>query len=188
MNTSRPAAAVAATCALLMLLAASPAGAQPVKMRPGLWEHTVTMKSQSGQMEAAMAEMQKSLAGMSPAQRKQMEQMMAQQGVGIGPSANVIKVCVTPEEADLDRLPAEPGCTQTVSRTGPSTVAMRFSCKGDAGNPPSSGEGTMTFSGPTAYTGRFTMKTTTDGKPEVIQATQSGKWLSAQCGAIKPAR
>ena len=41
--------------------ALAPASAQE-KMRPGLWEHSVTMKSQSGQMEAALAEAQKAMA------------------------------------------------------------------------------------------------------------------------------
>ncbi|MFY3384258.1 DUF3617 domain-containing protein [Paracidovorax sp. MALMAid1276] len=179
----------ATAIALLLSAAAGVAHAQPQKMRPGLWENTVSMKSQSGQMEAAMAQMQKSMASMSPEQRKQIEQMMAQQGVGIGPKGNTVKVCISPEQADLDNIPQQEGCTQTVKRTGPSTLAMTFSCKGAAGQPPSSGEGTMTFSGPTAYAGNFKLKTTTaGGKPELIEMAQTGKWLSADCGAIKSVR
>lgn len=180
--------ASALTMALLLPGAASLSQAQPQKLRPGLWEHTVSMKSQSGQMEAAMAEMQKSLASMPPEQRKQMEQMMAQQGVSMGPKGNSVKVCITAEQADLENIPPRDGCTQTVKRTGPNTAAMAFSCKGSKDEPPTSGEGTMTFSGPTAYSGNFKVKTTTSGKPEQIDMAQAGKWLSADCGAIKPAR
>eukprot|EP01030_Chromulinospumella_sphaerica_P003999 gene3999-3912_t len=100
------------------------AHAQTQKLRPGLWENSVTMKSQSGQLEAAMAQMQKSMASLTPAQRKQMEQAMAQQGVSMGPSGNTVKVCISPEQADLDRIPAQEGCTQNVQRTGPNAVAM----------------------------------------------------------------
>lgn len=178
----------AVSAALLLTGALSAAHAQPQKLRPGLWEHTVAMKSQSGQMEAAMAQMQKSLASMTPEQRKQMEQMMAQQGVSMGPKGNTVKMCITAEQADLDNIAPQEGCTQTVKRTGPNTVAMSFSCKGSQGEPPSSGEGTMTFSGPTAYTGNFKVKTTASGKPEQIDMAQTGKWLSADCGAIKPVR
>ena len=63
--------AAGAAGAAALLAAAGGAHAQPQKLRPGLWEHTVAMKSQSGQMEAAMAQMQKSLASMTPEQRKQ---------------------------------------------------------------------------------------------------------------------
>ncbi|MFN4117708.1 DUF3617 domain-containing protein [Acidovorax sp.] len=162
---------------------------QPQKMRPGLWEHTVAMKSQSGQMEAAMAQMQKSMASMSPEQRKQIEQAMAQQGVSMGPQGNTVKMCISPQQADLDNIPPQEGCTQTVKRTGPNTLAMTFTCKGGSGQPPTSGEGTMTFSGPTAYAGNFKVKTTTaGGKPEQIDMAQTGKWLSADCGTIKSVR
>lgn len=182
--------AIALTTAVLSPGALSPAHAQSQKMRPGLWEHSVVMKSQSGQMEAAMAQMQKSMASMTPAQRKQMEQMLAQRGVAMGPSGNTstVKVCISPEQADLDRIPPQAGCTQNVQRTGPHTVAMTFSCKGAQGQPPSTGEGTMTFSGPTAYTGQFKVRTTSNGKPDQLDMAQTGQWLAADCGALKPVR
>ena len=182
--------ALALTTALLFTGALAPAQAQVQKMRPGLWEHSVAMKSQSGEMEAAMAQMQKSMASMTPAQRKQMEQMLAQQGVAMGPggSTTTVKVCISPEQADLDRIPPQEGCTQTVNRTGPNAVAMRFSCKGAQGQPPTTGEGTMTFNGPTAYTGQFKVKTTSNGKPDQLDMAQTGKWLAADCGALKPVR
>lgn len=176
---------VSAAALALFAGAFGPASAQQ-KMRPGLWEHSVSMKSQSGQMEAAMAEMQKSLASMQPEQRKQMEQMMAQQGVSMGPKGQTVKVCITKEQADLDSIPQQEGCTQKVQRVDASTMKVAFSCKGGQGQPPSSGEGTITMQGPTAYTGQFRFKTQTQGKPEQIDMAQAGKWLSESCGAIKP--
>ena len=187
----------ACTLAAVLPWLALNVSAQTQKMRPGLWEHSATMKSQSGQMEAAMAQMKEAMAQMTPQQRKQMEQMMAQQGVALGSgpggtgsaggNTHSVKVCITPEQAEMDRMPAREGCTQSVQRTGPSTLSMRFSCKGGQGEPASSGEGTMTFSGPTAYTGQFRLNTTTaQGKPEQIDMAQSGRWLAADCGSIKP--
>lgn len=182
--------AIVMTTAALLPGALGSAHAQVQKMRPGLWEHSVAMKSQSGQMEAAMAQMQQSMASMTPEQRKQMEQMLAQQGVAMGPGGHThtVKVCISPEQADLDRIPPQEGCTQTVARTGPNSVTMRFSCKGTQGQPPTTGEGSMTFNGPTAYTGQFKVQTTSGGKPEQLDMAQSGKWLAADCGGLKPAR
>lgn len=178
-----------ATAVLCVSAAMGQAHAQAQKMRPGLWEHTVAIKSQSGQMEAAMAQMKKSMASLPPEQRKQIEQAMAQQSVGIGPQGNTVKMCISPEQADLDNIPPQEGCTQNVKRTGPNTLAMTFTCKGGPGQPPTSGEGTMTFSGPTAYVGTFKVKTTTaGGQPEQIDMSQAGKWLSADCGTIKSVR
>ena len=177
---------IVSTAALALLAGAAGGASAQQRMRPGLWEHSVNMKSQSGQMEAAMAEMQKSLASMPPEQRKQMEQMMAQQGVGMGPKGQTVKVCITKEQADLDNVPQQEGCTQKVQRVDASTMKVAFSCKGGQGQPPSSGEGTITMQGPTAYTGQFRFKTQNQGKPEQIDMAQSGKWLSENCGAIKP--
>lgn len=177
---------IVSSAALALLAGVAGGASAQQKMRPGLWEHSVTMKTQSGQMEAAMAEMQKSLASMPPAQRKQMEQMMAQQGVGMGPGGHTIKVCITKEQADLDNIPQQEGCTQKVQRIDASTMKVAFSCKGGPGQPPSSGEGTVSFQGPTAYTGKYRFKTESQGKPEQIDMAQSGKWLSENCGAIKP--
>ena len=177
---------IVSTAALALLAGMAGGASAQQRMRPGLWEHSVNMKSQSGQMEAAMAEMQKSLASMPPEQRKQMEQMMAQQGVGMGPKGQTVKVCITKEQADLDNIPQQEGCTQKVQRVDASTMKVAFSCKGGQGQPPSSGEGTITMQGPTAYTGQFRFKTQNQGKPEQIDMAQSGKWLSENCGAIKP--
>lgn len=167
----------------------APASAQPQKMSPGLWQHTMSMKSQSGQMEAALAQAQKAMASLPAAQRKQMEQMLATQGVAMdtgSPGQTTLKVCVSPEQADLDKLPQRDGCTQKVQRVDASTMQVSFQCKGGQGEPPSRGEGTVRFQSDKAYTGQFTFNTTLNGKPEQMEMSQKGQWLSGDCGAIKP--
>jgi hypothetical protein len=157
-----------------------------VRMRPGLWEHSYTMKSQSGQMEKSMAEMQQQMASMPPEQRKMVEQMMAKQGMGMGTQGKSVRMCVTKEQAERDELPQQEGnCTQQVVERRGNTVKMKFSC---SGNPPTTGESEVTFSGPMAYTGRSIVNTTIDGKPDRMTMEQSGKWLAADCGGIKPRR
>jgi hypothetical protein len=153
------------------------------KVTPGLWEHSMSIKSASGQMESAMAEMQKQLAALPADQRKMMEQMMAGQGVGVGPKGQTVRVCVTPAMADRDQMPQADGdCRQTTQRSG-NKVSFKFSCTGD---PPSSGEGVYTLLSDKAYEGRATMSTIVNGKPEKMNMTHSGKWLGADCGAVKP--
>src|ERR1041384_6387653 len=86
----------------LAAFAALPAGAQPGKLQPGLWEQALTMKSASGQMESQMAQMQQQLASMPPDQRKMVEDMMAKQGVAMGGGGRntTIKMCISPEQAE----------------------------------------------------------------------------------------
>ncbi len=177
-----PVLAVAAAAPLA--LACLGASAQSIK--PGLWEHSFTMKSQSGQMEKGMADMHKQLAEMPPAQRQQIEKMMAQQGVGMGAQTNTTKVCISPEDAARLDLPQPGGhCKQEITQRSGSTMKFKFSC---AGQHPTSGEGEITFTSPTAYSSKSVVNSTVQGKPERMTMDQTGKWLSADCGTIKPVK
>lgn len=162
--------------------------AQNMKLRPGLWEVQSTMTTSSGRMESAMAQMQEQLEKMPPEQRRLMEQMMAGRGVapsdkGVGSS---FKICMTQKDVDMDNVQPREGCTHKTSRSGANTMHISFQCKGRNGEPPSSGEGTITIDGPTAYSGQHKINTTADGKPEEMNLTQKGRWLSADCGTVKP--
>lgn len=171
--------------AVLAMLAAD-VSAQ--SMKPGLWEYQSTVKSQSGEMEAAMAEMQKQMASMPPEQRRQMEQMMAQSGVQMGAGkggAQVMRMCITPEEAAKLDLQSDPNCKQEITQRSGNTFRIRFSCGGEV---PSSGEGTYSFRGDTAFSGKFSMQVRDGGKTERMDMTQEGKWLGANCGSLKPKR
>lgn len=161
-------------------------GASAQSMKPGLWEHSFTMKSQSGQMEKGMAEMQKQIAAMPPAQRKQMEEMMAKQGLGMSAKANVVKVCISPEDAARMDMPKfNDQCKQDITQRSGNTMKYKFTC---TGKPATSGEGEVTFSSPTAYTSKSIVNTSVEGKPERMTMDQAGKWLAADCGALKPVR
>lgn len=166
--------------ALLLSAACLPAAAQT--MKPGLWE--MNNKTKGGQMDQAMAEMQKELAQMSPAERKQMEAMMAKQGVKMMPGAGgsmVTQVCLTKEMVERNDMPMQQGCTATRNERSGNKARFAFTCT----NPPSSGEGESTF-GPESFTSRMTMKTVVQGKSETMTMEGTGKWLKADCGNVKP--
>ena len=158
---------------------ALPAGAQT--MKPGLWE--IHNKMSGGQADQAMADMQKQLAQMPPEQRKQMEAAMAQQGVKMTPSAGgmTVQVCMTKEMVERNDVPVQNGCTATQNKKSGNRVQFAFSCA----NPPSSGEGEMSFT-PDSYTSHMTMKSVMQGKTETMVSDSTGKWLKADCGNVKP--
>lgn len=176
-----------ATLSTALLLVAATAFAQST--RPGLWEIQQRIGG-NPQIDQAMAEMQKQMAGMSPAQRKQMEAMLGQQGITMpGPAAGggmSLKVCITPEMAARQDMPSqnEGDCTSTTTSRSASTLKVRIVCK----NPPSTGEGTYTFKGDTAYTMKMVMSTTRQGRPETMTLDGQGRWLSSDCGSVKPVR
>jgi hypothetical protein len=165
--------------------AALPAAAQTLK--PGLWEITNKMQGGSGQMQNAMSEMQKQLASMPPEQRKMLEEQMAKSGVRMGaagPAGGVsVKVCMTREMVEKNEVPAQQGdCKTTAQSRAGNTMKMAFACT----NPPSSGDGQITFNGPEAYSSRMNVSTQVDGKPEKVIMEGTGKWLGADCGNVKP--
>lgn len=173
--------------ALLLCTLAIPALAHAQSTKPGLWEMTQKMGG-NAEMDQAMAQMQKQMAGMSPAERKMMQDMLAKQGMAMpAPAAGggmTVKMCITPEMAAKQDLPVqtEGECTTTVTSRSANVVKMNFVCK----NPPSTGEGTYTFQGDSAYTMKMLMKTTHQGKPQNVTLDGQGKWVAANCGNVKP--
>ena len=169
--------------AAIVLLSTAPC-ANAQTQAPGLWEHTFTMKSQNGEMERAMEQMQQQMAAMPPEQRRKIEEMMASRGVTMGAKGTTAKFCLTKEQA---AKPAEPqlnaDCSrQQLTRSG-NTLKYRFECSKPQ---PVQGEGELTYAGDKAYSGTSTVTTTAKGQPQQMRMEMSGKWLSADCGAIKP--
>jgi hypothetical protein len=171
--------------ALVALLpAAAGAFAQP-QLAPGLWEHSFQMKGGGAETDAAMAKMQKEMAAMPPEQRKMIEQMMSSRGVKIGANgtSTTVQVCMTKEQVSRDQVPMDSRCTQqNVQRSG-NTMRFKFACTGER---PTSGEGEYTFTDDKSYSGRSTIDTTVDGKPQRMEVQKAGKWLGADCGSVKP--
>jgi hypothetical protein len=143
------------------------------------------MKSQSGDLERAMAQVHAQFAAMPPEQRRQMEAMMASRGVTLGAQGVSARSCLTKEQA---ARPAEPrlnaDCTrQNVTRRG-NTISFTFECTKPQ---PTTGEGEMTFVDDKAYTGHATLSTQVRGQPRQMTMQMRGKWLAADCGATPPA-
>jgi hypothetical protein len=155
------------------------------QMTPGLWEHTVKFKSQSGEMEKSMADAQARMAALPPDQRKQVEQMMAKQGVSMGAQGMTARTCVTPEQAKrMEPPPIErENCTQdVVSRTAKS-MKLKWAC---TGKDPSNGEGEITFTSDKTFTGHAIVNSVRNGKPDRMDMDTTGHWLAADCGDVKP--
>jgi len=174
----------ACACMVGLLIASQPALAQSTK--PGLWEINHKMGG-SAEMDQAMAQMQQQMASMPPAQRKQMEDMLAKQGMSMGAGAGggiSMKVCMTKEMAERNEMPQtqQGDCKSTAAPRVGNTQKISFVCT----QPPSSGEGQITFTSNEAYTMKMVTTTTVKGKPEKMTLDGSGKWLSADCGAVKP--
>ena len=164
------------------LTAASLAMAQST--RPGLWNVENKMGG-NPEMERAMAQMQAQMAAMPPAQRKQMEAMMGQNGMHMGAGGAIsVKVCITPEMAAKQQMPTqtEGDCTSKIDTRSGNTMKFSFVCT----KPPSSGEGTYVFTSDKAYTMKMAIQSAQNGKTHNTTMNANAQWLTADCGNIKP--
>lgn len=166
------------TTATLVLLLSLSAQAKPSPMKPGLWEMTVKMKTGAQEVDPQEA-FKKSMDKMSPEQRKQMTAMMSKSGFNMG--AGGTKICYTKELLDQGQNLGHDSnrhCESTVKQQTSTHMTMDFKCKDG-----STGTGEWNFHNSTSYDGmmKFTKK---DGK--VTEMAQKGRFLSADCGDVKP--
>jgi hypothetical protein len=173
--------------ATLLVLGAVSVATQAEDMKAGLWEYKSKMSSASGEMEAAIAEAREALASMPPEQRRMMEQMMSAQGMQMTMGADntqVIRVCVTEEQARDFDVQSDPNCTQqTVDRSG-NRIKVRFACRSDGVI--TEGESELVFSSGSSYQGTTTIRTNDNGERETLTVQQEGRRLGDDCGNLKP--
>ena len=75
------------------------------------------------------------------------------------------------------------GPTQQVLERNPQSMKVKFSC---TTNPPASGEAVVNFESPTAYNSRALVNTVVMGQNERVNVDQTGRWLAADCGSVRP--
>lgn len=168
-----------AACALIAL----PAGAQD--MQPGLWSVTSKVSSPNGQVQAAVSEIQKQLAAMTPDKRQAMQQMLQQNGIQVDIGAGGAlqsKMCLTREMIARKEVPMQEGdCTYKTTSLGANRLQVNFSCT----RPHADGSGDMTIDTPTHYRARFKVRNA-DQPDQTVDMDVDGRWLAADCGSVRP--
>ncbi len=167
----------------LGLLSSASLFADGPNIQPGWWEYKVQVSSQSGAIEAAMAQAKAMMASMPPEQRAMMEKMMASHGAQIDLGNQSFKSCLTKADIEQMNLPnPDKNCQQTLTKVSKDTYKMAINCKG---NPPTQGEGTFVIDNPKKMHGTVIMDITMQGQADKMTMQQNGRWLSADCPTKK---
>lgn len=147
-------------------------------LKPGLWE--IHMEHEvNGQKMPDMSEHMKNL---SPEARQQVEAMMKQRGMEMG-GGGTTKVCYSKETLDQGRwADVKSGCKTDYTTRTAASWKWHSSCP--QYNMESDGE--ATFSSPESYVMKATTVSKGTDKARNSQMTMTGKWLSADCGDVKP--
>ncbi|RUO27028.1 DUF3617 domain-containing protein [Aliidiomarina minuta] len=147
-------------------------------IKPGLWEHSFSMESESGAMESAIEEALRQLQSLPESQRRMVENMMREQGINLDLAGSTMQICITEEDIQRGSLPQQENCEQSIEQQTDDTLYFDFECAGD---PPYSGQGSMTLVNREHYTGSAEFSTEMAGRQEHIQMTQEGYWLQDDC-------
>jgi hypothetical protein len=160
--------------------------AQSSHLRPGLWEETVTVKSDNAQMNAAMEQMKQRMAQMPPEQRAAMEKMMASHGMGAGGTPNAHRVCITKEQIDRGFKPEEHGhCSRSNVSSSGNVTKFDFACQSERGSSVT-GHGIYTETGDSAFAASTVADTVSPKMTMHIQSEIVGKFIASDCGDVKP--
>ena len=155
------------------------APAPPVApIKTGLWQ-VHSEREMNGQKMPDASEHMKS---MSPEKRAQFEAMMKQRGLATGGDGGV-QVCYTRDM--LERSPwadQQTGCKVSFSHRDAALWRWHTSCQQFA----SESDGEVAFQNRESYTVKVTSVSKMGGKARNSRITMTGKWLSADCGAVKP--
>ena len=176
-----------------MVLAQSAAAfAQGSTMKPGLWEmkpirQVVDGQDMTAQMASAQAEMRQAMASMSPAQRKQMEAMMAGQGMPAQNAAGgAMRICISPAMAarNTPMVDAEGRCEPAKLNHSGNKTSFEFNCTANGSS--QVGKGESVASGD-AVTTRLDMTTTDAHGRHTLHSETQMKYLGSDCQGVKPA-
>lgn len=156
----------------LLLISSAFAFATEVQLKPGQWEMTVEMQ----------------MAGMPQLSLDQIEQMH-QMGIDVSflsGKPTVIPQCITPEQATLkkpiDLSSSTNGqCALKNYKHAGKSVSGDMVCTGELN---ANGRFDMTVNNDTSYSGKWTLKgTTQDGLPVDQTSIVNSKWIKSVCDA-----
>ena len=146
------------------------------KIKPGLWEIETQSKLAGKESQDVNAQMQEAMKKMNPAQRAQMEKMMGSHGMGFGNKG--MKICHTDKTMSAESMVQDKKDNCTITDKQEFSDGVKFNIKCDKGN----GSAEYRATSDSSYTGWNEFETA-KGKNKI---EFKGKFLSANCGNIKP--
>jgi hypothetical protein len=164
---------------------------RPLDIKPGLWENTTTSQMSGVSMPNMPQIPPEKLAQMPPAQRAQVEAMM--KGSAGAPQTRTSKVCITHDQLSKPIFDTgDKSCSYNLTSSSSSSQVIHVDCT--RGNTKTGGDLTFKRVDSEHLTGDMLMKSTGDsstagsaGQNVTIKLAFSNKFLSSDCGDVKPA-
>lgn len=174
-----------ALIALFSPLVASADDIIKLDVKPGLWE-TSAKSEISGMPAMAMPQIpEETLAKMPPEQRARVEAMMKGRGMG-GPMTNTTRSCQTPETIAKGFGTRDQACTYNLKSTLLAKQEIHMECNRNGSK--QTGDIVLERADPEHVKGTGLLKGTMGNSQQdmTIKLAFDSKWISSDCGKIKP--
>lgn len=157
---------------------------KPFDAKVGLWETTAT--TEIGGLPAMPQIPEEALSKMTPAQRAQVEAMMKARGGAGGPKTTTSKSCVTKESLSkaLAMGEGEKQCTRKLVSSSSSKQQIHIECERETMK--TTGDITLERIDDEHAKMSMVAKSGDNQHPITIKMTGTSKWLSSDCGDVKP--
>lgn len=193
------------------IFSAAPAFAAAQEIKPGLYQivtrssgdqaanerlkrQQADLAKLSAEDKAKLAEinarMEKMMAGLSAAERKQMQSLMGETGGTAAlqdqnktvnaDGSTTVKACITKEMIELrDLVFQQKSCKNSNGLLSGGVMKLTYLCS----SPPSKGDGELRITGPDAFTTKLKMVSTKPGNKDSNVIASTATLLSPSCGA-----
>lgn len=156
---------------------------KPLDVKLGLWETTSKMDINGMPAMPAMPQIpEETLAKLPPAQRAQIEARMKAAG---GPRTTTVKSCITRDSLNRGVFgPTENSCTYKVANSSSSKLEVHMECNREKTT--MTGDLVVERADSEHAKGTMVMKASEGSMPINMKMTFDTKWLSSDCGDVKP--
>jgi hypothetical protein len=165
------------SCAFAAALLPAIALAQTLPIKPGLWEIT-SDRGTGGQKSAQAAER---LKNMPPEARAKIEAMMKENGVAIS-SDGTTRMCMTKESMDPARWAGATACKTDYTTRSSSSWKWHSVCT----QPEAVVDGEAVFANVESFAVTTSTTMALGGGTKAAPHKLQGKWVSGDCGDLKP--
>jgi hypothetical protein len=162
---------------------------KPFDAKTGLWEGTSTMEREGMPAMPPIQIPPEKLAQMPPEQRAKVEEMIKSRSNLNGPQTTTSRSCLTRESFEKGMAMGEAreasSCTRQIVSSTSSRTEIHFECA-PASGAKSSGDIVMERVDSEHMKGQMISKSVYKDRPINIKMTFSSKWISSDCGDVKP--
>jgi hypothetical protein len=169
------------TASALVCLSLGAAAQAVPRIKAGLWQIQVEREENGQKMPDASERMKEHMKNMTPERRKQFEEMMKQRGVDTS-AGGVMKLCYSQKMVERGAWSDQGGCKTEYSTRSASAWKWHSTCA-QLGY---QGDGEASFTDPENFVVKSAGVLTIDGKAHTSNSVRTGKWISPDCGDVKP--